>query len=83
MRKFVLLAVLSAFLCSCATIPPRPKCKFEELNVEIYTAPLEDGLIYCMNTENMENLTLNYLGWRECWSDLELWAIQVEEKHGE
>lgn len=67
------------FIVSCATVPPRPRCNFEELKVEIYTVPTEDGVVYCMDQENMENIALNYLGWRECWSELDIWAIQVED----
>jgi hypothetical protein len=78
-----MMSALCLLLVCCATIPPRPRCHFEELEVEIYRIPLEDGVAYMLDDEAMNNFSLNYLAWRDCWSDLELWAIQVEQATGE
>jgi hypothetical protein len=76
------LAVLVVFLVGCASIPPKPLCKYMELPVEIVAVPLEDTQVFCLDGDNMDNLGQNYLDLMQCVTDYDVWAIQVEKAVG-
>jgi hypothetical protein len=78
-----MMSALCLLLVCCATIPPKPLCKYMELPVEIVAVPLEDTKVFCLDGDNMDNLGQNYLDLMQCVTDLEIWAIQVEQAMGE
>jgi hypothetical protein len=76
------LAVLVVFLVGCASIPPKPLCKYMELPVEIAPIPVGEETVYCLQEDSMNNLGQNYLDLMQCVTDYDVWAIQVEKAVG-